>query len=280
MLHFLRTVRHNPIYLRESGQWGKPNHFFATLSRYSPFVVMLAVVVGMCSTSYGLPFLMVLNEELMLYWVLACLPMFLVQMLLLGALVTVPTLTTPLVSQEMEQGTWEMLRLTPQPMLDLLLAKLLGAMARLRWLWGLLLLGTVLQAGGAVLGALGVLAMAPPDTFEQINMQVVLLLLSMLLVTRPWAEIFFVALLGLLISTLVKSTRLGLALCYVTLFLFRTLNGNLTWTIVAGILSENFSAESAFAFVSLTPSLVYFLGTAVLLLLIIWRAHKLTMSHE
>lgn len=280
MLSFFRSLPHNPVYLRERGRWGQPNRFFGTLSRYSPFVLMGAFIVGICSTSYGLPLTMGLNDELIGYWLLVCLPSFAVQIMLFGALVTVPTLTTPLVSTEMEQGTWEILRLTPQPMLDLLLAKLLGALARLKWLWILLLIGTGLQAAGGVLGMLGVLAFVPNDLTEQINMSVVTLLLSVLLVTRPWAEIAFVALLGLNISTLVRSTRLGLATCYIILFVMRTINGNLVWSIIAIILAESSNNELTFAIMTLTPSLVYMLATAGLLLFLIWRAHQLTMSNE
>ncbi len=281
MFHFFRTLRHNPIYLREHGRWGQPNRFFSTLSRYSPFVFMGAFVVGICSTSYGFPLLMGLNSDIIGYWLIVCLPTFAVQIMLLGALVTVPTLTTPLVSTEMEQGTWEILRLTPQPMLDLLVAKMLGALARLKWLWVLLLIGTFLQVAGGALGILGIVAIVPEDLTEQVNMSVLLILLSILLVTRPWAEIAFIAVLGLVISTIVRSTRLGLATCYIILFIVRTLNGNFVWGIIAILVGEALNSESLFAIVSLTPSMIYLLSTAVLMLVLIWRANVLTtMSNE
>lgn len=242
---------------------------------------MGAFVVGICSTSYGFPLLMGLNSDIIGYWLIVCLPTFAVQIMLLGALVTVPTLTTPLVSTEMEQGTWEILRLTPQPMLDLLVAKMLGALARLKWLWVLLLIGTFLQVAGGALGILGIVAIVPEDLTEQVNMSVLLILLSILLVTRPWAEIAFIAVLGLVISTIVRSTRLGLATCYIILFIVRTLNGNFVWGIIAILVGEALNSESLFAIVSLTPSMIYLLSTAVLMLVLIWRANVLTtMSNE
>ena len=281
MFHFLRTLPYNPIYLRERGRWGQPNRFFGTLSRYSPFVVMAAFVVGICSTSYGFPLLMGLNSDIIGYWVVVCLPTFVVQIMLIGALVTVPTLTTPLVSTEIEQGTWEILRLTPQPMLDLLLAKMFGALARLKWLWVLLLIGTLLQVTGSALGVLGIVAIVPQDLSEQVNTSVLLILLSILLITRPWAEIAFIAVLGLVISTIVRSTRVGLATCYIILFIVRTLNGNFVWGIIAILVGETLNNEGLFAIVSLTPSMVYLLSTAVLMLILIWRANVLTtMSNE
>lgn len=282
MLRFLRTLPQNPIYLREHGRWGQPNRFFSTLSRYSPFVLMGAFMVGICSTSYGLPFTIGLNEDLVGYWLMVCLPTFAVQIMLIGALVTVPTLTTPLVSTEMEQGTWEILRLTPQPMLDLLMAKMLGALARLKWLWVLLLIGTGLQAAGGVLGLLGIIAFIPDDFLQQFNLSAITILLSILLVTRPWAELAFASLLGLNISTIVRSTRLGLATCYIILFVTRTVNGNMVWSIIALLFIETlaFNEELIFAIMTLSPSLVYLLATAGLMLMLVWRAHRLTTMSD
>ena len=44
-----RELKNSPIYQRERGGWGKPNRFYDSLSRYSPFVVMGAILVGVCA---------------------------------------------------------------------------------------------------------------------------------------------------------------------------------------------------------------------------------------
>ena len=44
---WFRSLNENPIYLREKGGWGNPNPFYEMLRRYSPFVVMAAIVLGL-----------------------------------------------------------------------------------------------------------------------------------------------------------------------------------------------------------------------------------------
>ena len=58
--------KQNPVYQRERGGWGKPNQFYDNLSRFSPFVVLGAIVFGVCAGSSN-PALLAGNDALLAF---------------------------------------------------------------------------------------------------------------------------------------------------------------------------------------------------------------------
>jgi hypothetical protein len=44
-----RNLRRNPVYLREKGEWGRPNPFYDKVNRLSPLLVLAALVIGSCT---------------------------------------------------------------------------------------------------------------------------------------------------------------------------------------------------------------------------------------
>lgn len=220
-----RQLRQHPIYLREKGVWGRPNPFFDRLHRYAPLVWLAAFMFGACATVIN-PVLLADQEEAAVLLCLSCLPAFLAVGIKLYGLTMAPALTAPSISLEVQQGTWEVLRATPVSTRFLVLAKLTGALARLR-IWTLLALATLLQVGLTLL-LLGVWLsqeMTPRFTLSAV-------LMALALLGRPWLEIGLAALFGLYFSARLTSPTTALASSYALLLLYKLLNNSFVWTFV------------------------------------------------
>ena len=126
---------------KEAGE--NPTHSYDKLSRFSPFIVIGAVLVGLCAGA-GNPALFLGNEELLAFWCFLCVPAMLLNILSTFGSLMAPALTAPAISMEVDRGTWEVLRATPQSTRAIVVAKLLGALARLR-IWPVLFALSLLQ---------------------------------------------------------------------------------------------------------------------------------------
>lgn len=226
---WVRDLPQNPIYLRERGSWGNPNPFFDNLKRFSPFVILGTISLGLCA-GYN-PSLMTGFENddvLVLVWCLVCLPGILLSMLTIFASLMVPTLTAPAISMEQDRGTWDVLRMTPYSTNTILLAKLFGALSRLR-IWPALLVLTLLQ--GLMMACLLTLAGGETAVFGW--------LIGFSTMTRPWLEILFAAFTGMYFSTLVRSATVALASAYTAVIVFKLINSSGLWVLGSSLLNVN-----------------------------------------
>lgn len=258
----------HPIYLREQGKWGRPNAAYETLRRYSPLAVMGAILLGACA---GLGDITLISDEaLILFWCLLCLPGLALSALSLFAALMIPALTAPLICVEKTQGTWEMLRVTPLSMREILLAKLLGSLSRLKKFWTLLLISSL--GYGALAGLSLSLAAGRLARWGW--------LFGASTIFRPWLEIATAALAALLISTWAGSTRVALIGSYTAVFFFRLFNSELVWTGVGGVVSGGImSGEWPMAlFGWVGPTAVYGLSSAALLWALLRRADKMELG--
>ena len=240
-LTWWRHLQTNPVYLREKGHWGTPNPFYEKLRRFSPFVVIGAVIFGLCAGSSN-PAL--LNDEMYIFWCFLCLPGILLNGLTMFVTLMAPALTAPAISTEVDQGTWEILRVTPMPGRTIMLAKLFGALSRLRIAWPILFALSLLQGlmwacsltiGGGDFSLLGV-----P--------------LGLTTVLRPWLEIGFAAMAGLYASARMRSATMALTASYTAVFLVKLINSSSLWTgvfLLAG--GEGFSMMAGI----LGPTIIY-----------------------
>lgn len=275
-----RNRSHHPIYLREQGKWGRPNAAYETLRRYSPFAVMGAVVLGACA-AFGDVSVME-NDALFAFWCLLCLPGLALSALSLFAAFMLPALVAPLICVEQAQGTWEMLRVTPLSMREILAAKTLGALSRLKKFWWLL---AIFSLGyGALIGV------ALSLEFGSLAPWGWLLGLSTFL--RPWLEIATAVLAALLISTWADSARAALVGSYTAVFFFRALNSELIWSGVgnmiesirptmvfdasAGVVVDSTLPLVVFGWVG--PTAVYILSSVALLLGLLRRADQMELE--
>ena len=256
-----RALQQSPIYKREKGDWGQPNPFYSSLSRYSPFVVIGAILLGAC-TGFSNPALFTGGETFIPVWCLVCVPAMLLGALTLFGTIMAPTLTAPSISLEIDKGTWDILRATPMPARSILMAKLFGALARLR-IWPLLFTLSLLQ--GLIIGC-GVTAVSA-------ELMLVGWLLGIAAIIRPWLEILFAAFMGMYLSTMVRSATTALAGSYVAVLLVRVFNSSITWTTVAGVIWGG--EEIIFALAGLGPAVAYALMTAALWLGIMYQADRL-----
>ena len=163
---------------------------------------------------------------------------------------------------ERDRGTWDMLRATPIPDQEILLAKLFGGLARLR-IWKLLFALSILQ-GLLIIGA----SFFVPESALKPAIS-----LAIAAILRPWLEIGFAAFTGMFISTWVRSSTMALTVSYITVVLVRLFNSTGLWALVFGMFG---ASESVFAASSLGPTAVYAIALLFLGWGISWRADKMS----
>ncbi|MFK7801264.1 MAG: hypothetical protein AB8G95_06515 [Anaerolineae bacterium] len=265
MWAFLKTVRNNPIYLREQGRWGEPNQYYATLLRYLPLIILVVIALGVCG--YGQAFGVVgLSDEAGILFALICIPNILLQMLTWVGLIIAPALTAPSVVEEVHRGSWDILRLTPMPTMHVIAAKFLGSLSRLK-IWRALLIISVIYAAGTGIGSSAFL-------FEQTGVGSIFwgLLSAIMIFFRPWLEIGFAGLAGLTLSLWTSSTRAALIGSYALVIFFRLVLGNaVMWSTIGGMMALDFE-EAAFATGSMSLVVLYLLSNLTLFFLMRRRA--------
>lgn len=253
-----------PIYLRESGHWGTPNPFFDNSRRYVPLVVLLSLVPALCTSISNPTFL---SQEGFIDDVLYCLlflPMFGVTVFSWLGIYLAPAVTVPSLGMERQQRSWELLRLTPFSTSQIIMAKLLGSLKRLR-IWPILLVLCFFQAlifGGALLA----------------NGEVVAgLLAGVALLFRPGLDIFFAGLVGVYLAMWIKSIPSALAMAYGMVIVVKIASSILT-ALVAGLLALVVNSSAlVFALTLLVPMLLYLFLDVFGLMLLPGRAKHLTI---
>jgi hypothetical protein len=267
MWAFFKTVRTNPIYLREQGRWGEPNQYYATLMRYLPLIILLVLVLGVCG--YGqASALMGLSNQTGVFFALICIPNILIQILTWIGLIIAPALTAPSVVEEVHRGSWDILRLTPMPTMHIIVAKFLGGLSRLK-IWRVLLITSALYAAGAAIGSstLFYQESAPAPIFWG-------LVTGLMIFIRPWLEIGFAGLAGLMLSLWTSSTRAALIGSYALVVFFRLVLGNIVlWSIVAGMVELDYES-AAFAVGSMGLDVLYIASG----LLLFWLLRKRALA--
>lgn len=267
-----RQLRHNPIYLRESGHWGEPNPYYRQISRYMPFVVLAIVVLGFCCGANSLSAFFGIGELSSVLAVATCIPGAITQAISWAALVLVPALTAPMVIEEKRLGTWEVLRMTPYSTSEIILSKLLGGLARLK-IWKPLLL---LNAVQLLIGVVVIYTVATRNTIFSTDF--VMTVANPLLVLRPWIEIAWIACTGLVFSTIMESGRAALVATYAVVVGFKFLNGWLLWVILALVLEGLFSSALIAGIVSMGPLVGLSLILVITGFVLGRRAHLLEQS--
>jgi len=237
-----KEIRSNPVYLREKGGWGKPNPLFDKLSRYSPFLIIGALLLGIC-TGAGNPALLSGNDGLSAFWCFLCLPAMLLNAITLFATLMAPALTAPSIGMELNRGTWDVLRTTPLATRSILQAKLLGALARLR-IWRALLVLSLLQ--GTMMACSMTYSGGPIILFGP--------LMGAATLARPWLEVLFAAIAGMYMSTRVRSATAALAFSYAVVIIIKLFNSTAIWMGIGTL----FNAEDSLLLVGgVAPAVVY-----------------------
>ncbi|MEM9775920.1 MAG: hypothetical protein AAF902_15190, partial [Chloroflexota bacterium] len=202
MWAFIRSIQSHPIYQREQGRWGEPNPYYATLMRYLPLVIIVVLALGVfCGYGQFFSTLFGVGEAAGVIILLVCIPNILIQILTWVGIIIAPALTAPAVVEEVNRGSWEILRLTPLPTLHIIWAKLLGGMSRLR-IWWALIIPSVNSGIGTGIGTSALMY----ETTGRIAVGWGLLTM-IAAVLRPLLEIGFAGLAGLTISLWTASAR-------------------------------------------------------------------------
>jgi hypothetical protein len=262
---WFRSLNENPIYLREKGGWGNPNPFYETLRRYSPFVVMAAILLGLCAGTNPALLSTAENEQLYIFICVLCLPGALLSMLTTYGSFMAPALTAPTISMEMDRGTWDILRLTPHSTPAILLAKLFGGLARLP-IWKMMMALSVFQS----------LILFCVLSFTAGTTAVSGFFIGLGALIRPWVEVLFAAFIGMYLSTWVRSSTYALAGSYTLVVLMKLFSNSAIWLGIWSLFRVNDGSMLTGSILS--PAIVY--GTAVLLLWwgIVRQANKLSIT--
>ncbi len=253
-----RGLPQNPVYLREKGGWGEPNPFYEAARRYSPFVIIGALFFGLCA-GWSNPALFAGNDALIIFWCFLCLPGILLTGLTMFGSFMAPALTAPAISMEVDKGTWEMLRVTPMSTRSIVMAKLLGALARLRILWPTLFAVSLLQ--GVILVCSLTLAGGQLALFGAA--------LGVSATIRPWLEILFAAMAGMVASTRVKTATMALVAAYTAVVLMKLINNSLLWLAVSSLFDLD---EAGILISALGPTAVYAVAVVALFVSLFWLA--------
>ena len=263
LYHWLRTLPQNPIYQREKGGWGTPNPFFENMRRYSPFIVMGLGLFGFCAGS-GNSSAFAGNEALFAIYCLLCIPGIIINIMTLAGLFLAPALTAPSICTEVESGTWEVLLMTPQSTRSIVFAKMFGALSRLRWLWPVLFLLSVLQGvtlmcSMLIAGDEQLLWMAVPT--------------GAALAARPWLEVLLAAMAGLLASMYMRSTMMALIASYAFIIILKLFNNSTVWYVVPSAMGAE--GTMAYMWSVVGPTAVYTIAVISLAIGTLWRANKM-----
>jgi ABC-type transport system involved in multi-copper enzyme maturation permease subunit len=256
-----RALKQNPVYLRETGAWGTPNPFYRQISRFSPFLILGVIVFGICGAVSN-PAMFAGNEDMIVATVFICLPGFFITAVTLYAQILTPALIAPTISMERAAGTWDILRTTPLSTRSIFLAKLFGALSRLR-IWTVLFVLTLLQGGIMACS----LALLDGETAWQG------LVLGAATAVRPWLEIIFAAFVAMYASTLSRSAMTALVAAYGAVILVKMFNSGGMWLTVS-LLVELGGAETVLLLV-LAPIAVYMLLITAVWLGLFRQAKKL-----
>jgi len=240
-----QALKQNPVYLRETGAWGHVNPFYAQISRYSPFIILGVIALGVCGASLN-PALFAGNDDLFAAACFICLPGFLITAVTLYAQIMAPALTAPTISLERAAGTWDILRTTPLSLRSIFMAKLFGSLSRLR-IWTALFALTLLQGG----------IMACSLTLIGGELAWWGAMMGLATTLRPWLEIIFAAFVGMYASTLAGSVMMALVGAYSAVVLVKLFNSGALWLAVS-LLAELDETLSLLLTV-LAPIVIYLL---------------------
>lgn len=260
--HWLRQLPENPIYLREKGRWGRPNPFYDQLLRLAPIIVVSGIGLGFCA-GFSNPLFFGQNDDLFAVWCLVCIPGILLTMATLYGVFIAPALTAPIISQERANGTWSILLTTPQSRQAIIMAKLLGALARIK-VWPILFVLTIFQ--GLILFCSLIFIDGSVSLWDW--------LIAAAAVLRPWTEIIFAAFSGFFFSTLVRSATVALAVTYALIVAFKLLNSSPIWLGLIGTQLLN-DEVMAFGAATIGPTTVYLCSIAALSAGIFYQANRI-----
>lgn len=256
-----QALKKNPVYLRETGIWGNPNPFYQQVTRFSPFIMIGVISLGICG-GVSNPALFTGNDEMLAVACFICLPGFLITAVTLYAQIMAPALTAPTISTERIGGTWDILRTTPLSLESIFMAKLFGSLSRLR-IWTVLFALTMLQGG----------IMACSITVFGGDLAWWGGLAGLATILRPWLEIIFAAFVGMYTSTLAGSVMMALVGAYSAVILVKLFNSSAVWLVVSYL--AELQETGSLLLTLLAPLLIYILLITAVWLGLLHQAKKL-----
>ena len=256
-----QALRQNPVYLRETGAWGNPNPFYQQITRFSPFIIIGVLSLGICG-GVSNPALFAGNDELLAAACFICLPGFLITAVTLYAQIMAPALTAPTISMERAAGTWDILRTTPMSTNAIFMAKLFGSLSRLR-IWLVLFALTLLQGG----------IMACSLTLFSGENAAWGIVVGAATTLKPWLEIIFAAFAGMYASTLASSAMMALVAAYGAVVFVKIFNSSGLWLAIT-FLAE-LDDPASLLMPTLGPIVIYILLITAVWLGLYQQAKKL-----
>ena len=267
MRAFIKSLQSHPIYLREQGRWGEPNPYYAGLMRYLPLIIIAVLALGVfCGYGQFFSTLLGVGEAAGIIVLLVCMPNILIQILTWVGIIIAPALTAPAVVEEVNRGSWDILRLTPLPTLHIIWAKLLGGMSRLRIWWALIIFSVIYGIGTGI--GTSALMYETTDRFA-IGLGLLTMVAAIL---RPLLEIGFAGLAGLTISLWTASARAALIGTYSLVALSKIIFSTAVYWGSAGLMLAFSREAAAFTVGSVAVDIMYIIFCTILFFLLKRRA--------
>ncbi|HSH05225.1 MAG TPA: hypothetical protein VLL52_22105 [Anaerolineae bacterium] len=262
-----QQLQAHPLYLREKGEWGNPNPYYTRFTNLMPFFVLAGLVFSFCGAGTN-TLLFESDDALWWTWCIIFLPILVKNIILLNATILAPVLTAPTISHEINRGTWDILRLTPQPTFFIVIAKLIGSLGRLSFMTTLLLIN-IFEA--IIMSLIGFFISSPTITIT-----IGIIFGATSIIFRPFLEILFIALIGLILSTFLRSANTAIATSYILWICFKLANNIILWS---GIFYDVLPTPSYFLSLTFT-STNYLIIIIILLAILYWRSYRLDTGYD
>ena len=154
--------------------------------------------------------------------------------------------------------------MTPQSTRSIVFAKMFGALARLRWLWPVLFLLSILQG----LALLCSMMLMGDDQLVWMAIPT-----GAALAARPWLEVLLAAMAGLLASMYMRSTMMALIASYAFIIILKLFNNGTVWYFVPTAMGAE--GTMAYMWSVVGPTAVYTITLISLAIGTLWRANKM-----
>ena len=167
----------------------------------------------------------------------------------------------------MKNGSWDILRLTPIKVHELVFAKLLGGLTKLKfWIPLALLSGLQLLMLAAGIG------FSLFDDFQFLSLSAALIAM-LAFVFRPWLEIGFAGLVGITVSLWANSVRAALVTSYAIIVFTKVILANIAAFLIGWLLLDTdlFGMNDMAAGLALLAPVLLYLGIGGILFYLIFR---------
>lgn len=254
-----RALPDNPVYLREQGHWGRPSSTYEAVRRYAPLIVAGGLVLGLIGAIAHITTYTATSGMVAVVVCLITVPLIITNTLTFIGAVLAPALTAPSISREISGRTWELLNTIPQSTASIVLAKLFGALARLKRLFQVVFFLALVEAFILMF----ITFAATAGRSDSWGVTLLLAAVTFAGALRPPLELAAAALIGMYASTRATALSGALAGAYTGIVLLRVFASGILWSSLGS--AAGVGDTGLVLLLNLVPTTVYLLLLPTLL---------------